>query len=738
MTLRTNLAYACQKEKVELKCPESTVIGVQTANYGRRLSSRLMCPDFMNMFKEDFEEDVNCHASNSLQTLVNLCDGKRECAFRVTDEEFGGDPCPGTSKYAEVTYKCKPRVYIEAVQCEDQQMQLVCNNNELLAIKSAMFGREANVKNGICPSYSMKNIGCDSQNAVEEMMMRCHGRRQCTVKASTKVFKAGCEPGTDKYLKVVYACVPKKVFNRPHRFSGMPESAKNIRTQDTEIFGTQKDAPSPVTEDVAHTPVAPGKRGAVDHAQTEGSASLGPSINIYPPKVSNRPRGIMAEITTESWMAVNSTSVQPGAIQGRGIFTSMLTVYGHIASNKEEFILYVVLGVCIGMILALIFFVFDLKWKNKKLKKKVKSKNPASDSGNNQSTTGSGNDHTDNSRPRTVHLSIDEADRMDINELWRTMTPTSTLQRRENNNNRVTSQVWSTPPPHLSSREDNSHASSDNGPTNRQMENSVHHSLERGSRFQTLERDYGGYARIPTIEPDSGLYARIDSPPQTHATTSFTYSNHNNGKSDKDEERDGSPHYRPNIGRDHKTLERSASSYDNGPVYSQPREHPFKINSSRKPQPATPYSGLYATVQPKSMRNGGSNANRLDRSTSLSGQPITTSVQEVDQRQQYSVSGAIPKQTKPANGIVHNQDHSIPAPMNNDSGVGMVVMNSIGHEHKESEQPSKQETEPASTDNLEFDLDHALENILGPGFGNFNDIWNRDNLPGTQNLNSYF
>ncbi|XP_071955272.1 uncharacterized protein [Antedon mediterranea] len=754
MTLRTNLAYACHQEKIELKCPEGTIIGVQTANYGRRLPSRMMCPDLFTMFEEDFVEDVNCHASSSLQTVKNLCNGKRECTFRVTNQEFGTDPCPGTSKYAEVTYKCKPSVYKSAIQCEEEQMQLMCEESDLLAIKSAMFGREAGVKNGNCPSYSMDNLDCDSENAIDEMLERCHGRKQCAVKASTKVFKDSCSPETDKYLKVVYACVPKKVFNRPHRFPGMPISSKKQQTPPTDTFGTQEDAPSPVTRDEAYTPIDPGKRGAIEHAHTEGSDSLGPDINIYPPKVSNWPRGKMGENTTDSAISVNGTGLDTGASKdgpdlSTGFITSFFSLYGHVAKNKEEFILYVVLGVCVGIILAMLFFIVDLKMKNKKLKKKVKSVTSTSDCGATQSTTGSGNDRTDSSRPRTVHLSIDEADRMDINELWRTMTPTSTLQRREHNNNRVTvtSQVWSTPPPHMSSREDNSRASSENGHTYRPVENGVHHSLERDGRHPT-ERSYGGYTRIPTLERDRtehGLYASIDSPPQTHATTSFTHSNQNRTGRPNSEHGDtgvqmdaSNLHYRPGLGRGHKTLERSASSYDNGPVYSQPREHPFKINSTRKPQPVSVHSGLYATVQPKSMRNGGNNANRLDRSTSLTGQPIT--VQEVDQRQQFTISsGAVPK--IPTNGTVQNQENCVLAPMSNDSGVqaDIVAMNGLSHEHPQPEQPLKHESTAAkSNENLEFDLDHALENILGPGFGNFNDIWNRENLPGTQNLNSYF
>ena len=30
------------------------------------------------------------------------------CKVEASAEEFGQDPCPGTSKYLEVAYKCRP------------------------------------------------------------------------------------------------------------------------------------------------------------------------------------------------------------------------------------------------------------------------------------------------------------------------------------------------------------------------------------------------------------------------------------------------------------------------------------------------------------------------------------------------------------------------------------------------------------------------------------------------------
>ena len=50
------------------------------------------------------------HACISICVFAYLtcrCDGHNRCEFQVTNELFG-DPCPGTSKYAEVKHYCEP------------------------------------------------------------------------------------------------------------------------------------------------------------------------------------------------------------------------------------------------------------------------------------------------------------------------------------------------------------------------------------------------------------------------------------------------------------------------------------------------------------------------------------------------------------------------------------------------------------------------------------------------------
>ena len=45
------------------------------------------------------------------QPVLTLCQHRPKCKFRVDTDLFGDDPCPGTKKYLDVTYKCIPSKY---------------------------------------------------------------------------------------------------------------------------------------------------------------------------------------------------------------------------------------------------------------------------------------------------------------------------------------------------------------------------------------------------------------------------------------------------------------------------------------------------------------------------------------------------------------------------------------------------------------------------------------------------
>ena len=47
---------------------------------------------------------------------------------------------------------------------------------------------------------------CSASCSLDVVMKKCHSKRRCSVTASTEVFGDPCDPGTKKYLSVIYAC----------------------------------------------------------------------------------------------------------------------------------------------------------------------------------------------------------------------------------------------------------------------------------------------------------------------------------------------------------------------------------------------------------------------------------------------------------------------------------------------------------------------------------------------------
>ncbi|KAJ8315626.1 hypothetical protein KUTeg_007776 [Tegillarca granosa] len=75
-TLQTFPGSACEGEKLYLRCPNRTMISIQSAQYGRQVPSYRMCPAKTNQshLSEysfwNFREDTNCLATSSLMVFV--------------------------------------------------------------------------------------------------------------------------------------------------------------------------------------------------------------------------------------------------------------------------------------------------------------------------------------------------------------------------------------------------------------------------------------------------------------------------------------------------------------------------------------------------------------------------------------------------------------------------------------------------------------------------------------------
>lgn len=78
------------------------------------------------------------------QKLKELCEGKRKCRITVKSSFVDRDPCPETSKYLQMSYKCKPISFEDQHFCDGTQLQLTCKANKRLSIYSATWGRNIN------------------------------------------------------------------------------------------------------------------------------------------------------------------------------------------------------------------------------------------------------------------------------------------------------------------------------------------------------------------------------------------------------------------------------------------------------------------------------------------------------------------------------------------------------------------------------------------------------------------
>ncbi|XP_078700976.1 uncharacterized protein LOC144927433 [Branchiostoma floridae x Branchiostoma belcheri] len=89
-------AFTCEGGTLRLSCPAGETLVISDANYGRT-STTHACPCTTC--------NTNCRAADSLSILKSACQGLQKCAVTANDNVFI-DPCPGTEKYLETTYRC--------------------------------------------------------------------------------------------------------------------------------------------------------------------------------------------------------------------------------------------------------------------------------------------------------------------------------------------------------------------------------------------------------------------------------------------------------------------------------------------------------------------------------------------------------------------------------------------------------------------------------------------------------
>ncbi|XP_047462124.1 protein eva-1 homolog C isoform X1 [Mugil cephalus] len=207
--ITSHSAHACDGQPLRLHCPRHSTISIQSAFYGSG-EVRLCRADPDLPLRA---HNHSCSAFTALQKLLSECQSSRDCQLPVNHLLFGEDPCPGTTKYLHVDYKCKPAEHKRHVVCEGETMALRCKPPRVLNIYAAVYGRSLG-QTDTCPSHLTRPppFECLNHEAVHLVSKSCYNKHKCAVAVGNQTFKDPCFPGTRKYLSVVYSCVPQTLL----------------------------------------------------------------------------------------------------------------------------------------------------------------------------------------------------------------------------------------------------------------------------------------------------------------------------------------------------------------------------------------------------------------------------------------------------------------------------------------------------------------------------------------------
>jgi len=94
--------FACEGNRININCPISKVISIESANYGRTSSN--ICEGYPYCGVPSVFKNTTCY-SDQTNYFKTLCNNKTSCSELSSNSVFG-DPCFGTYKYTDVRYKC--------------------------------------------------------------------------------------------------------------------------------------------------------------------------------------------------------------------------------------------------------------------------------------------------------------------------------------------------------------------------------------------------------------------------------------------------------------------------------------------------------------------------------------------------------------------------------------------------------------------------------------------------------
>ncbi|XP_076818434.1 uncharacterized protein LOC143464516 [Clavelina lepadiformis] len=210
--LRNDTKSSCEGNYLYIRCPIMTTIAIQSAMYGRQVPSSQMCPIYSSILNTPAtllgKENTDCTAATSMAKTANECHDRRVCQLLVHVKEFGLDPCPDTTKYLKVGYKCRiqPNELQRRGSCRHHNappLRIRCPyhapHNTVIAVYNVSIEQKA--KCG-----ERKNRGChlSHHSVMDEIIARCHRQQKCAIPMTRKL--------CGNYLQMEYSCLPKSIL----------------------------------------------------------------------------------------------------------------------------------------------------------------------------------------------------------------------------------------------------------------------------------------------------------------------------------------------------------------------------------------------------------------------------------------------------------------------------------------------------------------------------------------------
>lgn len=237
-TLMTHQQINCIYQPVSIRCPSGTNVIIKVAQYvsSTHVRETNICGTrdvIKNTVQEHQFKDCHWHDSlqySLLQTVVEACRSKEQCQFQASPAKSGIDPCPNISAYIEVQYQCRPYSFSSKVGCEHEKINFACEPNMRLAIFSASYGR-TEYQSVQCPQpQGVAEETCLLSYATEIVIEHCHGKRNCTLTADSETFANPCRKESRVYLKIVYACVARRVLSEKYE-EALDESEYSLQEE---------------------------------------------------------------------------------------------------------------------------------------------------------------------------------------------------------------------------------------------------------------------------------------------------------------------------------------------------------------------------------------------------------------------------------------------------------------------------------------------------------------------------